>query len=126
MNCIRTSITCAATVFCLHLPAPAFAQLQPADPPKSSGLSRMFQTTIDDFRRLPSKDTLTWLSIGGGIAAAGEVLGDPEGLACARYGGAPGVTYLIRPDQHVAARFAQYDPGALRRALARATLRGAA
>ena len=58
--------------------------------------------------------------------AAGELLGDPEGLARARYGGAPGVTYLIRPDQHVAARFKQYDPGAVRRALARATLREAA
>jgi membrane-associated phospholipid phosphatase len=32
----------------------------------------MFDTTIDDFRRLPSKDTLTWLSIGGTIAAAGR------------------------------------------------------
>jgi 3-(3-hydroxy-phenyl)propionate hydroxylase len=57
--------------------------------------------------------------------AAAEVLGDPAGLARARYGGAPGVTYLIRPDQHVAARFARYDPGAVGRALARATLGGA-
>jgi 3-(3-hydroxy-phenyl)propionate hydroxylase len=59
-------------------------------------------------------------------ALAGAVLGDPEGLARARYGGAPGVTYLIRPDQHVAARFARYDPAAVGRALARATLRDAA
>jgi 3-(3-hydroxy-phenyl)propionate hydroxylase len=58
--------------------------------------------------------------------AAGEALGDPEGLARARYGGAPGVTCLIRPDQHVAARFARYDPDALTRALARATLKKAA
>jgi 3-(3-hydroxy-phenyl)propionate hydroxylase len=58
--------------------------------------------------------------------AAGEVLGDPEGLARARYGGAPGVTYLIRPDQHVAARFARFDPDSLGRALRRATLREAA
>ena len=61
-----------------------------------------------------------------GATAAGEVLGDPEGLARARYGGAPGVTYLIRPDQHVAARFARFDPDAVGRALARATLREAA
>jgi 3-(3-hydroxy-phenyl)propionate hydroxylase len=47
-------------------------------------------------------------------------------LARARYGGAPDVTYLIRPDQHVAARFSHYDPGAFGRALARATLREAA
>jgi len=58
-----------------------------------------------------------------GVAAAGVVLGDPEGLARSRYGGAPGVTYLIRPDQHVAARFSHYDAAAVGRALARATLR---
>jgi 3-(3-hydroxy-phenyl)propionate hydroxylase len=58
--------------------------------------------------------------------AAGAILGDPEGLARVRYGGAPGVTYLIRPDQHVAARFARYDPERVRRALARATLKEAA
>ncbi len=58
--------------------------------------------------------------------ATGEVLGDPAGLARARYGGAPGVTYLIRPDQHVAARFARFDPDALSHALRRATLREAA
>jgi 3-(3-hydroxy-phenyl)propionate hydroxylase len=61
-----------------------------------------------------------------GAAAAGAVLGDSAGLARARYGGAPGVTYLIRPDQHVAGRFARYDPDELGRALARATLREAA
>ena len=61
-----------------------------------------------------------------GATAAGEVLGDPEGLARARYDGAPGVTYLIRPDQHVAARFVRFDPDAVGRALRRATLREAA
>jgi 3-(3-hydroxy-phenyl)propionate hydroxylase len=58
-------------------------------------------------------------------SAAGVILRDIEGLARARYGGAPGVTYLIRPDQHVAARFARYDPEAVGRALARATLKEA-
>jgi 3-(3-hydroxy-phenyl)propionate hydroxylase len=58
--------------------------------------------------------------------AAGTLLGDPAGLARSRYGGAPGVTYLIRPDQHVAARFARYDPAAVGHALARAILREAA
>jgi 3-(3-hydroxy-phenyl)propionate hydroxylase len=61
-----------------------------------------------------------------GATAAGEVLGDPEGLARARYGGAPGITYLIRPDQHVAARFARFNPDAIGHALRRATLRQAA
>ena len=39
---------------------------------------------------------------------------DRDGIASARYGGAPGVTYLIRPDQHVLGRWSQWDPDALR------------
>ena len=54
------------------LPSAAFAQVQAPDPPKQSSFSRMFETTIDDFRRLPSQDTLTVLGIGGAIAAAGR------------------------------------------------------
>ena len=46
---------------------------------------------------------------------------DAEGLAAARYDARPGTTYLIRPDQHVAARWRRYDPDALRAALDRAT-----
>ncbi|HEX2477973.1 MAG TPA: FAD-dependent oxidoreductase [Geminicoccaceae bacterium] len=74
------------------------------------------------------RPTLHLLHVNGqaGATAAAEVLGDPTGLARARYGGAPGVTYLIRPDQHIAARFSHHDPAALGRALARATLAEAA
>ena len=39
---------------------------------------------------------------------------DRDGIASARYGGAPGVTYLIRPDQHVLGRWSQWDLDALR------------
>jgi len=42
-----------------------------------------------------------------------SILYDVQGLVGERYGGGPGVTYLIRPDQHVAARFATFDPAAL-------------
>jgi 3-(3-hydroxy-phenyl)propionate hydroxylase len=42
--------------------------------------------------------------------AALPVWVDAEGLARARYGGAPGVTYLVRPDQHVQHRWARWDP----------------
>jgi len=41
---------------------------------------------------------------------------DRDGLVAARYGGAPGVTYLIRPDQHVVARWPRWQPAALRTA----------
>jgi len=37
--------------------------------------------------------------------AGQEMLADPEGLAARRYDARPGTAYLIRPDQHVAARF---------------------
>ncbi|MDQ0142319.1 FAD-dependent oxidoreductase [Cupriavidus necator] len=49
------------------------------------------------------------------------VVRDDEGLAAARYGAAPGTCYLVRPDQHVCARWHRPDPAAIRAALARAT-----
>ena len=46
---------------------------------------------------------------------------DPTGGLAARYlGTAPAAVYLIRPDQHVAARWPQYDEAAVRCALRRA------
>ncbi len=46
---------------------------------------------------------------------------DCEGLVARRYGAAPGAAYLIRPDQHVAARFRNPTPGAIAAALSHAT-----
>jgi 3-(3-hydroxy-phenyl)propionate hydroxylase len=46
---------------------------------------------------------------------------DAEGLAALRYDATPGTTYLIRPDQHVCARWRQFDPDLVRAALDRAT-----
>ena len=48
---------------------------------------------------------------------------DCEGLVAARYDAEPGTTYLIRPDQHVAARWRHYDMAAIGAALNRATCR---
>ena len=45
---------------------------------------------------------------------------DTEGRACDRYDARPGTTYLVRPDQHVAARWRRFDPAAITVALARA------
>jgi 3-(3-hydroxy-phenyl)propionate hydroxylase len=45
-------------------------------------------------------------------------LWDHSGLAAARYGAPPGGAVLIRPDQHIAARFAAPRPDAVRAALA--------
>jgi 3-(3-hydroxy-phenyl)propionate hydroxylase len=51
---------------------------------------------------------------------------DHTGTLTQRYSGRDGTAYLIRPDQHVAARFAKPTPDSIARALARATGREAA
>jgi len=50
-----------------------------------------------------------------------RVLGDDEGWAFRRYDAGEGALYLIRPDQHIAARWRDFDIGKVRAALARAT-----
>ncbi len=55
--------------------------------------------------------------------AAGELrtLLDSQGLAAKRYDGQPGTTYLIRPDQHIAARWRAFDADKLTAAVKLAT-----
>lgn len=54
-----------------------------------------------------------WLEVGKDIE-------DSEGILAARYDAKPGTIYLLRPDQHVAARWRQFDEEKISRALARA------
>jgi 3-(3-hydroxy-phenyl)propionate hydroxylase len=57
----------------------------------------------------------------GQHAGAGHAwVTDIDGLATRRYDARPGTCYLIRPDQHVAARWRRFDTAPVRAALARA------
>jgi 3-(3-hydroxy-phenyl)propionate hydroxylase len=50
-----------------------------------------------------------------------RVIVDAQGLMAKRYDARPGTTYLLRPDQHVVARWRSLNASAVRVALARAT-----
>jgi 3-(3-hydroxy-phenyl)propionate hydroxylase len=49
-----------------------------------------------------------------------KVIVDPQGLVAKRYDAQPGTTYLLRPDQHVLARWRKLDTTKLQAALTRA------
>jgi 3-(3-hydroxy-phenyl)propionate hydroxylase len=59
--------------------------------------------------------------VGPRETAGVPVLEDAEGLLAQRYDARPGAFYLLRPDQHICARWRHFDPDLVRTALARAT-----
>ena len=76
---------------------------------------------LDAFARdhVPVQPLLV-LSTGQHASAGHASLIDHKGLATRRYDARPATCYLIRPDQHVAARWRHFDAAAVRAALARA------
>lgn len=50
-----------------------------------------------------------------------QVIEDAEGLLAQRFDAQPGTFYLLRPDQHVCARWRHFDPDEVRAAVRRAT-----
>ncbi|MGT2508835.1 FAD-dependent oxidoreductase [Cupriavidus basilensis] len=54
------------------------------------------------------------------VLQVGRDLLDSEGLLAERYDGRPGTTYLLRPDQHVVARWREFDVDWIRAAIHRA------
>ena len=62
------------------------------------------------------------ISAGPGLLAGDvPVLEDARGVAARRYDAQPGTVYLLRPDQHVAARWRSFDADKVRAAVAKAT-----
>ena len=58
--------------------------------------------------------------VGVKVVAVGRDVQDPQGVLAQRYDGQSGTAYLIRPDQHVAARWRSLDATQVQQALARA------
>jgi 3-(3-hydroxy-phenyl)propionate hydroxylase len=56
--------------------------------------------------------------------AGATMVEDRRGLATQRYDARPGTVYLLRPDQHVCARWRAFDLASVRAAIARATCNG--
>ena len=71
-------------------------------------------------QRVPVQPLLV-LPAGQHARAGHAAVTDQDGLAASRYDARPGTCYLIRPDQHVAARWRRFDAPAVREAMARAT-----
>ena len=63
---------------------------------------------------------MNWGGVAAGILVVGADFQDVKGLVGERYDGRPGTVYLIRPDQHVAARWRGFDAAKIERAIARA------
>ena len=61
------------------------------------------------------------VQVGGAPTEDRIVIRDKDGLLATRYDARAGTCYLIRPDQHVCARWRAFDPAAVRRAVAQAT-----
>ncbi len=80
--------------------------------------------TILTFGESARSDTLNVDGISCYVRTVGVDIEDVKGRLTERYDGQPGTTYLIRPDQHVAARWRQFDETKIASALHRAIAKG--
>jgi 3-(3-hydroxy-phenyl)propionate hydroxylase len=87
------------------------------------GIDQSVQAALDRLRAGPIPLKLVVVTCGDPqavVSVDAQVAHDIEGLAHARYDAKPGTFYLIRPDQHVCARWRQLDAGDVGYALKRA------
>jgi 3-(3-hydroxy-phenyl)propionate hydroxylase len=64
------------------------------------------------------------VNVGGAASAGATAIDDVEGLAAKRYDARSGTAFLLRPDQHVCARWRTFDLQRVRAAIACATANG--
>lgn len=94
-------------------------------PVSVGGRDAWFLNTVGDgfvvltFGAAPTRE-VSFGRVRARVVRVGEDLVDPRGVLAERYDARPGTTYLIRPDQHVAARWRGFDSATIERALARA------
>jgi 3-(3-hydroxy-phenyl)propionate hydroxylase len=68
----------------------------------------------------PAQDKIVWGKVEAPVKTIGVDFMDAKGLAAERYDAQAGAVYLIRPDQHVAARWRAFDAAKISAAIARA------
>ncbi|WP_138380315.1 FAD-dependent oxidoreductase [Luteithermobacter gelatinilyticus] len=96
-------------------------------PIRKDGQDAWFLNQIGDrfvvlcFDEVPGVQTVSIDGITAEILVVGRDFEDKEGLLEKRYDAQPGTTYLLRPDQYVAARWRRFDPEKIKTALATAT-----
>jgi len=84
-----------------------------------SSLSDGFTVLV--FGDKPAVDRVDVNGIDAEVVTVGQSLTDDRGVLTDRYDGANGAVYLIRPDQHVAARWRTFDQAKIELAIKRAT-----
>ena len=75
--------------------------------------------TLLAFGARPALQSVADAGVNARVLNVGGDVEDAEGLLAQRYDGQPGTVYLIRPDQHVAARWRSFDAAKIRAALRR-------
>ena len=95
-------------------------------PVEKDGKQGWFLNTIGDgfvvlaFGEAPGAAEVSFGKIKARVMTVGKDVHDREGHLTQRYDAKPGTIYLIRPDQHVAARWRAFDAAKIQKALARA------